>query len=134
MTGKQKRMVRDMRAHDLSYRAIADRLALAYNTVKSFCYRENLVATDFHGNRSDGSEYCKSCGTVLKRNPGAKQKIFCNDKCRYTWWNRQRTWKKKAYRLTCRQCGNEFDSYGNKKRKYCGRECYIRSRYGEGLP
>jgi hypothetical protein len=28
----------------------------------------------------------------------------------------------------------EFDSYGNRNRKYCGRDCYIQSRYGEGLP
>ena len=30
--------------------------------------------------------------------------------------------------LTCQHCGKEFESYGNKNRKYCCRTCYIASR------
>ena len=29
----------------------------------------------------------------------------------------------------CEQCGKSFISYGNKNRKYCGRECYFRHRF-----
>ena len=32
------------------------------------------------------------------------------------------------YNLTCEYCGKEFESYGNKNRKYCSRACYVASR------
>ena len=135
MTDKQKQVIREMRGQGLSFKAVADVLSLSHNTVKSFCYRENLMTSDDSpGDRNDDGDHCKNCGAVLNHRPGIKRKFFCNDKCRYTWWNRQRIWNKNAYRLVCQSCGNEFVSYGNKNRKYCGRECYIRSRYREGLP
>ena len=34
-----------------------------------------------------------------------------------------------SYTLVCEQCGKPFISYGNKNRKYCGRECYFRHRF-----
>ena len=33
-----------------------------------------------------------------------------------------------VYTLECQCCGNEFESYGNKSRKYCCRDCYVASR------
>jgi len=51
--------------------------------------------------------------------------------CEYMqWWKEhQESLQKKAYyALTCQQCGKEFQSYGNKERKYCCRGCYIASR------
>ena len=36
--------------------------------------------------------------------------------------------KKAYYHLTCQRCGKEFNSYGNKNRKYCSRECYAETR------
>jgi protein-arginine kinase activator protein McsA len=36
--------------------------------------------------------------------------------------------------LTCQHCGTEFKSSKNKQQKFCGRDCYSRSRYGGGLP
>ena len=80
----------------------------------------------------DGQPVCKNCGEPLKQTPGARRKVFCDNHCRYEWWNRTRA--KKPYLLTCYHCGKQFTSYGNRKRKFCGRECYLLSRYGEGLP
>lgn len=34
------------------------------------------------------------------------------------------------YHLICRHCKKEFISYGNKERKYCSHNCYIRERFG----
>jgi uncharacterized protein YjcR len=133
MTNKQKQTIRYMRRRGLSYGTIAATLGLSANTIKSFCLRENI---DVQSNLDDGKrKLCKNCGTPLMHHPGSKKKTFCRDKCRYAWWNKNRGWTgvKSAYCLTCFHCGTEFDS-NNKKRKYCGRECYIRSRYGEGLP
>ncbi len=131
MTSKQKDAIRSMRLQGISYKTIADTLDLAYNTVKSFCYREGLAV-----NGAKNPDYCKNCGMPLRHIPGAKRKAFCSDTCRYAWWNQLRkyTTAGKVYRIVCQGCGTEFKSYGNKNKKYCGRECYMQSRYGEGLP
>ena len=133
MTNTQKQAIRNMRRRGLSCSAIAAAHRLSANTIKSFCRRENIdVQSDLD---DDNRNLCKNCGTPLKHHPGSKKKTFCSDKCRYGWWNKNRVWirVKGTYKLTCFHCGNEFDS-NNKKRKFCGRECYIRSRYGEELP
>ena len=136
MTDRQKRAIADMRLLGFSCGEIAKRLRLSYNTIKSYCFRENLTA------EKDGSvegeaenEYCKNCGAVLTHRPGAKRKTFCSDHCRTAWWNRIRVYA--ASNRTshiCQCCGEVFESYGTQKRKYCGRDCYIRARYGEGPP
>lgn len=133
MTDKQMQIIRDMRQQGMSYSAIAAVHKLSANTIKSFCRRKNIDVQDSFDDEK--RELCKNCGAPLIHHPGTKKKTFCRDKCRYAWWNKTRGWAgvKSTYRLTCFHCGTEFDS-NNKKRKYCGRECYIHCRYGEGLP
>lgn len=133
ITERQKQRIRDMRMAGFSYGEIAEMTDLSANTVKSLCYRENIECLNGEAGTYD---CCKACGKPLRHNPGRKRKLFCDDKCRSDWWNRNRGWarRKDAYRLICHYCGAEFDSYGNRNRKYCGRDCYTASRYGEGLP
>lgn len=133
MTTTQKQAVQEMRKQDMSYSAIASALGLSTNTIKSFCRRENI---DTHRCSNDEKhDLCKNCSEPLKHLLGSKKKVFCSNKCRYTWWNRHRVYLgyKGTHRLTCFYCGNEFLSK-NKKRKYCGRICYVHSQSGEGLP
>lgn len=133
MKDKQKQAIRGMRQGGLPYAVIADSLALSPNTIKSFCRRENI---GIQSNLNDKNpSQCKNCGAPLKHHQGSKKKTFCCDKCRYTWWNKNRAWTsgKGAYHLTCFHCGNEFYS-NNKKQKFCSRECYIHGNYEEGLP
>ena len=134
MTDKQKQAIRNMRRLGLSYSAIAESVGLPPNTVKSFCHRDKANASE-HPSVTKES-VCKYCGSPLTHRPGKKKKCFCSDKCRSDWWNRNRRWmrRKNAERLLCHHCGAMFNSYGNKQQKYCGRDCYVRSRYGEGLP
>lgn len=134
MTSKQKQVIRDMRQRGLTYSMIAESLGLSINTVKSFCYRDKTEVRNYAVGTN--KNLCKNCKKPLIQLKGAKPKTFCSDKCRYMWWNRNRDWagRKALYHMTCQSCGNVFESYGNKKRKYCGRDCYTRSRYGEGLP
>lgn len=125
--------IRNLRRRGLSYSAIAIVHGLSANTVKSFCRRENIdIKDDLY---DEDLDLCKNCGEPLKHLSGSKKKIFCSDKCRYGWWNKNRVYLKGegAYTLTCFHCGNEFHS-NNKKRKFCSRDCYIRGRYGEGMP
>ncbi len=133
MTNKQKQIIRDMRQQGVSYSTIAAARGLSANTVKSFCRRENIDIQSVPN--EEKKNLCKNCGAPLTHHLGSKKKTFCSDKCRYTWWNKNRILMglKSTHRLTCFHCGAEF--YGNNKNhKYCGRECYIHSRHGEGLP
>lgn len=127
----QKRAILTMREQGETYSKIANALGLSLNTVKSIC-RRNCVIID-HSDRSQNRDHvlCRCCGKPLEHSKG-KNRLFCNNKCRYVWWNRHKS--RQPYYLICEYCGNRFISFGNKKRKYCGRECYILSRYGEGLP
>lgn len=59
---------------------------------------------------------------------GAKQKKFCNDKCRMAWWNAhpESVNRKNVNPYICAVCGVEFKSH--EKRKYCSRTCFGISR------
>lgn len=129
ITNHQKHSILQMRRGGMTFAEIGEALDLSSNTVKSVCRRNTLKE------QQDGhlpGTVCKNCGEPLKQTPGARRKVFCSNHCRYEWWNRTRA--KKPYLLTCYHCGKQFTSYGNRKRKFCGRECYLLSRYGEGLP
>lgn len=132
MTEKQKQMICAMRQQGIAYSTIADAFGLSLNTVKSFCRRENI---DIKSNPDDEIQnLCKNCGIPLMNHPGTKKKTFCSNKCRYSWWNKNSlSGVKSAYHHNCFHCGAVFYSK-NKNSKYCGCECYIHSRYGEGLP
>lgn len=41
-------------------------------------------------------------------------------------------YRKAFYPLICAECGKEFLSYGNRKRKYCSHACYIKARFQKG--
>lgn len=129
LTDTQKQTITNLRMQGLTYAEIAAVTELSANTVKSFCHRNHIQPTL---PEPATSGLCKNCGKLLHQLPGTKQRIFCSDKCRYAWWNKQR--RKQPYHLLCHYCGREFISYGNRKRRFCGRECYLLDRQGEGVP
>lgn len=126
---KTRESILMLRQQGEPFTEIAKLLSLSPNTVKSICHRSGIhilpaEKTDPH--------VCKNCGQPLIQIPGKKQKTFCSTECRSAWWNKIRS--RKPYRLTCYCCGKEFIGFGNRRKKYCGRECYRLSRYGKGLP
>ncbi|MGE5417438.1 MAG: sigma factor-like helix-turn-helix DNA-binding protein [Acidobacteriota bacterium] len=130
MTHQEKEKVIKMRQEGFSYSRISTVLGISENTVKSFCRRNNLgngyTVTGF---QKDGV-LCRQCSLPLTQTAGVKQKLFCSDKCRMAWWNShpQAVNRKALYNFLCPICGCEFESYGNKNRKYCSRTCYGRSK------
>lgn len=130
MTDVQKEKIRYWRMEGLGYGGIAARLGISENTVKSFCRRNNLTGTA----AMEASMACRHCGQPLAALPGRKDRKFCSEACRRTWWkaNPELVDRKAFYLLTCARCGKEFESYGNKNRKYCSHACYIAERFGEG--
>jgi IS30 family transposase len=132
MDDNQKNKIRQLRANGLSYRKISRVINVPENTVKSHCQRNRLG-----GKAEDGAAYacdvCRQCGKSLVSASGKKQKKFCSDKCRLDWWKAhpEQICRKAIYILVCSHCGMKFESYGNRARKFCSHECYIRSRFGK---
>jgi len=133
MTNEQKISIEQLRNQGLSFGKISDATGISVNTVKSFCQRNSIIpaannipklqktAVIWHD-----KDLCKQCNKPLIHTPKMKPRTFCNDKCRYNWWNRNR---KSAPVLTCQYCGKSFNSY-DKKRKFCQHSCYVASRFG----
>lgn len=130
MTFQQKEKIKHMRGGGYSYSRIAGTLGISENTVKSFCRRNNLGGVSTANANQVNGVLCRQCGIQLTHTSGAKQKRFCSDKCRMTWWNAhpEAVRRKALYHFICAQCGATFESYGNKQRKYCSRACYGKSR------
>ena len=76
---------------------------------------------------------CTNCGNPIKQKSKGKLRRFCSDECRRKWWkeNPEQGQRKETalYILVCAFCRTEFESYGNKHRKYCCPECYIKDRF-----
>lgn len=130
MTDAQKEQVRYLRCEGLGYGAIATRLGISENTVKSFCRRNNLTGVA----SKEPVVVCRNCGRPLPQSPQRKQRKFCSEACRRAWWKLHPELIHKAafYPATCAHCGQEFQSYGNRKRKYCSHACYIAARFQKG--
>ncbi|KNY29008.1 hypothetical protein Bccel_4282 [Pseudobacteroides cellulosolvens ATCC 35603 = DSM 2933] len=113
-----------------SYRQIAIELGISENTIKSYCIRNNLGSVRRELNEK--GDYCKQCGRLLVKGKVGHPSKFCSQKCREAWWkaNAEIIEKRAWYTIDCACCGKKFDSYGNQKRKFCGHECYIASRFG----
>ena len=118
---QDKIAINNMRLEGHSPSVIAAKLGLSAGTVRSHIHRHPNIP---------GAKACKNCGRPLMQPKGRREKKFCSDSCRMAWWNsHQEDVNRKAYyELVCQHCGKEFESYGNKNRKYCCRACYVASR------
>ena len=121
MTIGQKNKIINLRLDGCSYSTISQLLEIPVPTIKAFCQRHREEIQQ---------RRCRTCGTPLKQPKGKRKKYFCSDRCRTTWWNThpEAINRKAWYHLQCQICGKEFDSYGNRNRKFCSRECYYTSR------
>lgn len=119
MTFEEKRQVAELQRQGHGYKKIALITGLPLNTVKSYCYRNPVVA--------DGPR-CRQCGRAIRQLPRTREKHFCSDHCRLTWWN---THPEQVHRTTtthtCQQCGSSFESH-IAKQLYCSRACYADAR------
>lgn len=129
MTNIEKEKIRYLRCEGLGYKAIASRLSISENTVKSFCKRNGLSGVAGKGQDS----VCRHCGKSLDKKPGYENKKFCSGACRSAWWNNHPYLinRESVSRRACAHCGKLFESYKSKNRKYCGHACYIKARFGE---
>ena len=124
MTPSQKEAIMRLRRTGIGYAAIAEKLGLSKNTVKTFCRRNDLTGT--------GGKTCLQCGKPVDQTPGRKTKKFCCDLCRSRYWDSHigDTKRGDSYEHTCPVCGNTFYAYKSRNRKYCSTDCYFAGRFG----
>lgn len=123
MTDKEKQKIIELRNSGLGYGAIAMELGISKNVVSSFCHRYNIEFNKPQDN------FCKNCGNKLVMIPKHKTKIFCSNKCRIAWWKSHTSEMKRRNPnvALCSYCKCEFTYYGKRQRKYCSRDCYLKS-------
>lgn len=118
MTEQQKETMKELREQGFGYKLISKTLCIPLGSVKSFFNR--LIKTKNNG-------VCRNCGVTICHTKGHRKKIFCSEKCRYKWRkdNPEKRNLKAYYFNSCQWCGLEFRAYGDSKRKYCSRVCYL---------
>lgn len=139
MNNEQKDAITRLRMDGRGYKYIAKHLRICESTVKTYCRRNSLKNADLDVNSSASGVlkkpsvgHCKNCGVEVTQYPGRKEKKFCCDRCRNTWWNTYLADVKRMafYDFICPTCGKSFSAYGNRNRKYCSQSCYIKARFG----
>ena len=128
MTAVQSQTILELRRRGHIYADIAAHIGGSVNTVKSHCLRNGQTLQALKA-----KEICKYCGTILTQRPKVKQRAFCSDRCRFAWWAAHRDLIKKTamYHYSCPRCGCNFKAYGNKRRKYCSKDCAYAARRGD---
>ncbi len=136
MTEEQKLQIIRFRNEGYGYTAVADKLGISKDTVKSFCRRngQNGKAVRTQIKNTVMGMGCRECGKELPQEEGKKTRVFCSEECRITWWHKhpEKIKQRAVYSFTCACCKQPFTAYGNSKRKYCSHECYIKNRFKGG--
>jgi len=138
VTEGEKQQIYALRLKGVGYKAIAAVLGKSRDTVRIFCKHNGLdgdakVVSLNVKEQMKNHVLCSSCGKLLKQKGRGRVRKFCSDECRRKWWNENPQARKKretaTYNYTCPQCGGSFSCYGNKKRKFCSHDCYIKFRF-----
>ena len=118
MTEKDKKIILDMRAAGIPYKAISEKLGIEVSALKVFVHRNNKPS----------ARKCCLCGKHLPVDARTTQR-FCSLKCKNAWWKRHPNQDESEKRVvyTCAVCGTKFISY-NRNSSYCSRACYYASR------
>ena len=75
----------ELRSKGYGYKSIATELNLTRDQVRNTCNKKERTPLEV---------VCKNCGKKVNSITGKKKKVYCSDKCRYQWWNKQRKLKK----------------------------------------
>ncbi len=138
MTDDQREAIFHLRMEGLGYKAIARRLRLKRDNVRSHCKHAGLHG---HGevvplNRREKLKQqntCRYCAGNIQQPDKGRRRSFCSSECRRQWWTENRDQRRpdwdKVYHYHCQHCGELFTAYADRKRKYCSHPCYIQSRF-----
>lgn len=127
MTEREQAQIAYMRSKSMSYNAIAEKLGLPLNTVKSHCRRNGLTGFS----KKQPLSVCLRCGKPLEQPPTGPKRKYCSDECRKLWWKEHPylVERKTCYSVVCPHCGKNFVTYNHKNQKYCSHTCYMAARF-----
>ena len=138
MTEDQGIQIIKLRGQGLGYKQIASMVNLSRDSVRSYLKTRGLTG-HFSAVQMNMKELvkngmaCNFCGGPLKKAKTGRPKRFCCDECRRRYWKGHRNEIKKSekalYIRECDFCHEPFEAYGNKGRKYCCHEHYIKHRF-----
>lgn len=138
MTDREKKTIQELRMQGEGYKAIATALGMTRDRIRGYCKRHGLMgeASLVRANireRIRENKSCAQCGAIIKQPGRGRLKRFCSTSCRRTWWKEHPealSRKETAfYSYVCPRCGKAFKSYGNRNRKYCSHDCFIKARF-----
>jgi len=78
MRAEIKNQITQMNEQGIGYKKIASELNISIGSVR------NALREKYEGST------CKFCGKKLTFVEGKKRKVYCNDSCRYDYWNSQK--------------------------------------------
>lgn len=140
MTDEQALQIRKLRAQGMGYRAIGTMTGLSRDLVRNYCKSRGIggYRQEYELNLKDriyDGHACMFCGAKIDQPRTGRPRRFCSDICRRSYWKIHRAEMKRKpehiYTMMCPYCGETFESYGNKSRKYCCHEHYVLDRWGE---
>lgn len=138
MTQAQADRITELRLKGAGYKSIGTVVGLSRDIVRNYCKSHGLTgyASALTKNirmKMDSGEACLYCGGDVAQPKTGRPKKFCCEKCRRAWWKQHpeavNRSKAASYECICESCGKKFISYGNKSRKYCSHDCYIKHRF-----
>ncbi|MCD8306819.1 MAG: hypothetical protein LUD51_01120 [Clostridia bacterium] len=86
MTPKQTDTINSMLARDISEAEIAKSIGMSSAALRSYLHRHPELRRDI--------KRCRCCGKIVPQTPHKREKQFCSDTCRMSYWNAQRPTKK----------------------------------------
>lgn len=138
MTQAQADQITELRLKGAGYKSIGTVVGLSRDIVRNYCKSHGLTgyASALTKNirmKMDSGEACLYCGGDVAQPKTGRPKKFCCEKCRRAWWKQHpeavNRSEAASYECICGNCGKRFISYGNKSRKYCSHDCYIKHRF-----
>ncbi len=132
MTDRQKQQIIRLRKEGFGYTAVANKVGISKDTVKSFCRRNGLA-----GERASSAETqvpgCRECGKPLQQTERKAPHVLLRW-MQGKWWHEhlEKIKQRMVYSFSYAGCGKPFTAYGNSKRKYCSHACYVKSRFKGG--
>ena len=119
MTKQEKIQIKQLRLQGLGYGKIAQILNFSKSTVSSFC--KSL---------EEDASVCLMCDVKLKQTTGHRQKKYCSEKCKHSYWrlHKDEIKRKPTFEVECAYCHKKFLTYKCLHRKYCSWDCFSISR------
>ena len=108
----------------ITYAKIAEMLEVSELAVKRAC---NKIERE-RKHTLEQYPICKECGKRIIYERKTRPRLFCDAKCKQTWWNKRIATSNRTSDEVkiCPTCGKQFITPNSIPRKYCSKICFQR--------